>query len=86
MSEYKKSVNFNSYLKLHLPKKLCDLTEQDRLSMLVEHIEDLASKRCFRFERHKLKACLCFECLRDDPSSQLAIAAHLLEFAEWKKG
>ena len=53
--------------------------------MLVEHIEDLALKRCCRFNRKKLKACSCFECLRDDPSSQLAIAAHLLEFAEWKK-
>ena len=54
--------------------------------MLDEHIEDLASKRCCRFDRKKKeKACSCFECLRNDPSSQLAIAAHLLEFAEWKK-
>ena len=32
-----------------------------------------------------MKACSCFECLRDDPSSQMVIAAYLLEFAEWKK-
>ena len=82
MFEYKKSVNLNSYLKFHLQKKACNLTEQDCLSMLVEYIEELSSKRCYRFDRKKEKPCLCFECLRGDPSSQLTVAAHLLEFAE----
>lgn len=44
-----------------------------------------ALQRDGRFERKREKACSCFECLCDDPSSQLAVAANLLEFAVWKK-